>query len=85
MSVQDREAVFRGVQVSDKYGVGRKKATKPDTGTGLPATKAVEHDATGDDDNIPTDEDEDPALTDMKKEDKEGTVPLFWMEMHPKA
>ncbi len=80
VSAADRETVFRGVQVSDKFGVGRKKA---DASTGLLEATAPVPDGT--EENPPSDEDEDPILTDLKKEDKEGKGPCFWMELHPKA
>ena len=79
MSPEDREAVYRGVSVTDKFGVGRKRRGAHE----VDATETSGHE--GPEDHIPTDDEEDPVLADMKQEDKEGHVPLFWMELHPKA
>ena len=76
VTLQVRDAVFRGVVTSDKYG---KKTKKKQDGE--------QEEPTGDgteEQEPPSGDEEDPALQALRKENKEGKVPLFWMEQNPK-
>ena len=70
---KERDAVYRGVSISDKFG--RNKRDKD-------PQEVLGH---VEDDDVPSGEDEDPVIGELKKQDKDGKIPLFWMEQHPKA
>ena len=77
VTVENREAVFRGMTPNPKWAGNNKAPTQEGGSNAAVGVVAVEEPQQADD------EDEDPFIF-AQKADEKGKVVCFWMELHPK-